>query len=77
MKIRNKTLNTVTKSCPICERKNIIGGGYSNRVRATKFNPTGKRKKKINLQWAQMPAGGRMKVCTRCLKANKHLTHKA
>lgn len=27
-----------------------MGGGYSNRVRATKFNPTGKVRKYPNLQ---------------------------
>lgn len=27
-----------------------MGGGYSNRTRATKFNPTGKKRKHINLQ---------------------------
>ncbi len=28
----------------------MIGGGYSNRTRATKFNPTGKVRKYPNLQ---------------------------
>ena len=28
----------------------IVGGGYSNRTRATKFNPTGKKRKYPNLQ---------------------------
>ena len=27
-----------------------MGGGDSNRVRATKFNPTGKRRRQVNLQ---------------------------
>lgn len=27
-----------------------MGGGYSNRTRATKFNPTGKVRKYLNLQ---------------------------
>ncbi len=27
-----------------------MGGGYSNRVRATQFNPTGKRRRYANLQ---------------------------
>ena len=27
-----------------------MGGGYSNRTRATKFNPTGKVRKHLNLQ---------------------------
>lgn len=48
-------------------------GGYSNRVRATKYNPTGKNRKQPNLQWATLPSGKRLKICTSCLKANKHL----
>ncbi len=27
-----------------------MGGGYSNRTRATKFNPTGRVRKNLNLQ---------------------------
>ena len=27
-----------------------MGGGYSNRTRATKFNPTGKRRRQVNMQ---------------------------
>lgn len=35
---------------PITKRGSIVGGGYSNRTRATKFNPTGKKRKYVNLQ---------------------------
>jgi large subunit ribosomal protein L28 len=28
----------------------MVGGGYSNRTRATQFNPTGKKRKYPNLQ---------------------------
>ncbi|OGI91455.1 hypothetical protein A2933_01800, partial [Candidatus Nomurabacteria bacterium RIFCSPLOWO2_01_FULL_46_18] len=35
---------------PITKRSSIVGGGYSNRTRATKFNPTGKVRKYQNLQ---------------------------
>ncbi|MEK7175609.1 MAG: bL28 family ribosomal protein [Patescibacteria group bacterium] len=38
------------KICPIAKKSSVVGGGYSNRVRATKFNPTGKRRRNINLQ---------------------------
>ena len=38
------------KSCAISKKGSIIGGGYSNRTRATKFNPTGKVRKYPNLQ---------------------------
>jgi len=27
-----------------------VGGGYSNRTRATKFNPTGSRRRQVNIQ---------------------------
>lgn len=64
------------KSCPICGKTSIVGGGYSNRTRATKFNPTGARRRQPNLQWAADPRGGRIKICTRCIKGNKQLTLK-
>lgn len=38
------------KTCVITNKGSIVGGGYSNRTRATKFNPTGKKRKHINLQ---------------------------
>jgi large subunit ribosomal protein L28 len=38
------------KVCPITKSKSQVGGGYSNRTRATQFNPTGKRRRQINLQ---------------------------
>ncbi|OGI65013.1 hypothetical protein A3A95_02590 [Candidatus Nomurabacteria bacterium RIFCSPLOWO2_01_FULL_39_18] len=38
------------KICAITKKGSIVGGGYSNRTRATKFNPTGKKRKYLNLQ---------------------------
>lgn len=38
------------KKCPITKSKSQVGGGYSNRTRATQFNPTGKRRRQPNLQ---------------------------
>ncbi|OGI60658.1 hypothetical protein A2641_02025 [Candidatus Nomurabacteria bacterium RIFCSPHIGHO2_01_FULL_37_25] len=38
------------KTCAITKKSSIIGGGYSNRTRATQFNPTGKVRKYLNLQ---------------------------
>lgn len=40
----------MAKSCAITGKTSQMGGGYSNRVRATKFNPTGKRRRYANLQ---------------------------
>ncbi|KKQ88114.1 MAG: Uridine kinase [Parcubacteria group bacterium GW2011_GWF2_38_8] len=38
------------KICAVSNKGSIVGGGYSNRTRATKFNPTGKKRKYPNLQ---------------------------
>lgn len=40
----------MAKIDPITKKGSIVGGGYSNRTRATKFNPTGKKRKYPNLQ---------------------------
>ena len=40
----------MANKCQITGKKTIVGGGYSNATRATEFNPTGKRKRKPNLQ---------------------------
>ncbi|MEK7505605.1 MAG: bL28 family ribosomal protein [Patescibacteria group bacterium] len=36
--------------CAITGKKTIVGGGYSNRTRATEYNPTGKTWKRPNIQ---------------------------
>ena len=40
----------MAKQCPVTGKKSQVGGGYSNRTRATQFNPTGKRRRQVNLQ---------------------------
>ena len=40
----------MAKICPITKKTSRMGGGYSNRTRATQFNPTGKVRKHVNLQ---------------------------
>lgn len=40
----------MAKACAITKKSSIVGGGYANRVRATKYTPTGKVRKYINLQ---------------------------
>ena len=62
------------KACPLCNKGTQMVGGYSNRIRATKYNQTGKDRKYPNLQWAPLAVGGRLKICTSCLKKGKHLT---
>jgi len=61
------------KTCIICDKGSRMVGGYSNRVRATKYNPIPKTRKKPNLQWAKNAAGKRILLCTKCLKAGKNL----
>lgn len=62
--------------CPSCLKGTKVVGKYSNKVRATKFNPCGKRRKYPNLQWATIPNGQevkRIKLCTSCIKKGVHL----
>ncbi len=40
----------MAKICAVTGKSSKVAGGYSNRVRATKFNPTGKVRKHANLQ---------------------------
>ncbi len=40
----------MAKICDITKKGSVVSGGYSNRTRATKFNPTGKVRKYPNLQ---------------------------
>lgn len=40
----------MARICPITKKGSQVGGGYSNRTRATQFNPTGKNRRYPNLQ---------------------------
>jgi large subunit ribosomal protein L28 len=40
----------MARSCDITGKSTQIGGRYSNRTRATQFNPTGKVRRKANLE---------------------------
>jgi len=40
----------MAKQCDITGKKTQIGGRYSNRTRATQFNPCGKVRRQANLQ---------------------------
>ncbi|HET8575121.1 MAG TPA: bL28 family ribosomal protein [Candidatus Paceibacterota bacterium] len=37
------------KKCPITQKRTQVGGAYSNRTRATKFNPVGKVRRSPNM----------------------------
>jgi len=63
----------MAQSCPTCNKGTQIGGTYSNRVRATQYNPTGNTRRYPNLQWAALANGKRIKICAKCLKKGKHL----
>ena len=40
----------MSNKCVITDKSAQVGGGYSNRTRATQFNPVGKRVRRANLQ---------------------------
>jgi large subunit ribosomal protein L28 len=40
----------MAKKCAVTGKTSSVHGGYSNRIRATEFNPTGKKRKQANLQ---------------------------
>jgi ribosomal protein L28 len=40
----------MAKKCPITDKSKNNAGQYSNRVRATQYNPTGKRDQNVNFQ---------------------------
>jgi len=40
----------MAKVCDITGKSSQMGGGYSNRTRATQFNPTGMKRRYANLQ---------------------------
>lgn len=40
----------MAKTCEITGKSSQLGGGYSNRTRATQFNPTGVKRRYANLQ---------------------------
>ncbi len=40
----------MAKVCAVTKKSSLVAGGYSNRTRATQFNPTGKTRRHVNLQ---------------------------
>ena len=40
----------MAKVCAVTNKKSQVGGGYSNRTRATQFNPTGKVRRQPNMK---------------------------
>ena len=66
----------MAKICAITKKTSLVGGGYSNRIRATKFNPTGKVRKQVNLQKKRIfvPELNRTVVVTLSTKGFRTLT---
>jgi large subunit ribosomal protein L28 len=63
----------MAKTCPVTNRTSLVGGGYSNRTRATQFNPTGKVRRHLNLQTKsiyipEMKKSIRLTLSTRAIK---------
>lgn len=40
----------MAKECAVTGKKTLVGGRYSNRTRATQYNPCGKVRRSANLQ---------------------------
>ena len=40
----------MVRKCDVTGKRSRTAGGYSNRTRATQYNPTGKRLQKANIQ---------------------------
>ncbi|MDP2664042.1 MAG: L28 family ribosomal protein [bacterium] len=56
----------MSKNCVICGKTSRIV--WKLRKLRGKYNPTSKKRKKPNLQWVTLPAGQRVKACTKCIK---------
>lgn len=72
-KLYDSIKELMAKICPITKKTHNMAGGYSNRVRATQFNPTGTRKQKVNLQSKRIyvPETGqtiKLEISTRAIK---------
>jgi len=58
----------MSKICAICGKQGMMTWSRV-RLRATKFNPTAKRKQQPNLQAATLATGEKIKACAKCIKA--------
>lgn len=57
----------MSKECQICGKRGKIVWRRV-RLRATKYNPTCKRKQNPNLQSLTLPSGEKAKACAKCIK---------
>lgn len=63
----------MAKECVVTGKKSQVGGRYSNRTRATQFNPGGKKRRQVNLQKKTLfvPEIGKKVTATLSTKAIK------
>jgi len=68
----------MAKYCAITKKRSRVGGGYSNRTRATQFNPTGKVRRQPNMQKKKIfvPEFNKTVTLTLSAKAIKTLNKK-
>jgi large subunit ribosomal protein L28 len=65
----------MARSCEITGKSTQVGGRYSNRTRATQFNPTGKVRRKANLQKRRIfvPEIGKTVIVDVSVKGLRHI----
>jgi ribosomal protein L28 len=56
----------MAKQCEICGKKSKIA--FKRKKLRGKYNPTGKRIQKPNLQPVKLPSGKKILACTKCRK---------
>ena len=72
----------MARKCDITGKSSKVTGGYSNRVRATQYNPTGNKRKYANIQTKKVfvPETGetlKLNLSTRAIKTiNKNGAYK-
>jgi large subunit ribosomal protein L28 len=72
----------MAKICAVTKKGSRMGGGYSNRTRATQFNPTGQVRKYANIQKKriyipELKKTMILQLSTRAIKTiNKHGAYK-
>ena len=65
----------MARSCAVTGKTTQIGGRYSNRTRATQFNPTGKVRRQANLQKRRIfvPELGKIVLVDVSIKGLRHI----
>ncbi len=65
----------MSKTCSITGKSTQIGGRYSNRTRATQFNPVGKVRRKANIQRRRIfvPELGKLVTVDISVKGLRHI----